>query len=155
MSSNNTVRCRYNAISFLKNTNNWHSIPRPHGRVMGCLLWVKGLGYVLSRSLQQGIHYRVMLHHVVTAHRYQKDFCEHTNTHRHSVATPIWECFAVAEIKTTLAWLLDLSYGEVFWSIVSYHGDKASIKKIFHEFILSCYMHLESWHTLCHTLCSA
>ena len=34
-----TVRCRHNAVDFLKKNNKKHPIARPLGRVMGCLLW--------------------------------------------------------------------------------------------------------------------
>ena len=43
MSSYITVRCRYNAVSFLPNTHKIHPIARPSGRGMGCILWVQTL----------------------------------------------------------------------------------------------------------------
>ena len=37
--SQHTVRCRYNAVSFLPNPHKIHSIARPLGLGMGCYLW--------------------------------------------------------------------------------------------------------------------
>ena len=36
--TSNTVRCRYNAVNFLKNINKRHPIARPLGWAMGCLV---------------------------------------------------------------------------------------------------------------------
>ena len=35
-----TMRCHYNTVNFLQSSHNRHSIARPYGRGMGCLLWV-------------------------------------------------------------------------------------------------------------------
>ena len=37
------------------------------GRAMGCFVWVQTLGHVLPRSLKWCMHYRVILHRVITA----------------------------------------------------------------------------------------
>ena len=47
-----TVRCCYNAVSFLQFPHNKHPISRPLGRGMGCMLWVSGLIHALLLSLQ-------------------------------------------------------------------------------------------------------
>ena len=38
-----TVRCRYNAVTFLTNIHKRHPIARPLRRGMGCLLWIQHL----------------------------------------------------------------------------------------------------------------
>ena len=61
-----TVRCRYNAFNFHQNHHNRHPIARPSGRGIGCLLWVQALIYILPLSLKSCMHYRVILHRVIT-----------------------------------------------------------------------------------------
>ena len=61
------MRYRYNAVRCLQLIYNGHPIARPWGRDMGCLLWVKALINILPRSLQWWMHYRVLLHRVITA----------------------------------------------------------------------------------------
>ena len=39
----NTVRCHYNVVDFLKNITETHPIARPLGWGMGCLLWIQHL----------------------------------------------------------------------------------------------------------------
>ena len=48
----NAVRCRYNALNFLKFHHCRHPKARPLGRVMECLLWVSSLIHVLLLSLK-------------------------------------------------------------------------------------------------------
>ena len=62
-----TVRCRYNAVIFLKNINKRHPIARPLGRGMGCLLWIQDLIDILPQFLQLLIQYLTTLHRVITA----------------------------------------------------------------------------------------
>ena len=47
-----TVRCRDSAVNFPQNSHNRHSIARPWGRSMGCLLWVWRVIYILLLSSQ-------------------------------------------------------------------------------------------------------
>ena len=47
----NTVRCRYNAVNFLKNSHKRHPIARPLGRGMGWLLWIQHLVDILPPFL--------------------------------------------------------------------------------------------------------
>ena len=63
----NTVRCRYNAVNFLKNINKRHPIARPLGRGMGCLLWIQDLIDILPQFLQLLMQYLTKLHRVITA----------------------------------------------------------------------------------------
>ena len=48
----NPVRCCYNAVSLLQNPHKRHSIARPWGRGMGCLLWFQNLIHFLPLSSQ-------------------------------------------------------------------------------------------------------
>ena len=61
------LRCRYNAVSFLKNLHKIHSIARPIGRGMGRLLWIETLIYILSLSVQCCVQYHLVLDRVITA----------------------------------------------------------------------------------------
>ena len=63
----NTVRCRYNAVSFLHIPHNRHSIARPLGRGMGCLMWFSCLSHVLLLSVQRCVWNRDKLNRVITA----------------------------------------------------------------------------------------
>ena len=63
----NTVRCRYNAVNFLKNINKRHPIARPLGRGMGCLLWIQHLIDILPQFLQLLMQYFTILHRIITA----------------------------------------------------------------------------------------
>ena len=62
-----TVRCRYNAVNFLKNINKRHPIARPSGRGMGCLLWIQHLIDILPQFLQLLMQYLIILNRVITA----------------------------------------------------------------------------------------
>ena len=62
-----TVRCRYNAVSFLHIPHNRHSIARPLGRGMGCLMWFSCLSHVLLLSVQRCVWNRDKLNRVITA----------------------------------------------------------------------------------------
>ena len=44
-----TMRCRYSTVDFLQNHHKRHPISRPHGRAMGCLLWVQTYIHVLPQ----------------------------------------------------------------------------------------------------------
>ena len=46
----NTVRCRYNVVTFLTNIHKRHPIARPLGRGMGCLLWIQHVIDTLPQS---------------------------------------------------------------------------------------------------------
>ena len=48
----NTVRCRYNVVDFLQNHHKGHPVSRPHGRAMGCLLWVQTYIHILPQLPQ-------------------------------------------------------------------------------------------------------
>ena len=48
-----TVRCRYNAVSFLQNSHERHSIARPSGQGMRCRLWVQPVIDILPQLLQR------------------------------------------------------------------------------------------------------
>ena len=61
------MRCRYNAVNFLKNINKRHPIARPLGRGMGCLLWIQDLIDILPQFLQLLMQYLTTLHRVITA----------------------------------------------------------------------------------------
>ena len=62
------MRCRYNAVNFLENAYNQRPIVRPKsGSVMECLWWVQALMYVMPKSLQCCMVYRVILGCVITA----------------------------------------------------------------------------------------
>ena len=52
-----TMRCRYNAVNFLQNCHKRHTIARPLGRVMECLLWVQTLNDILTQSRQWCVQY--------------------------------------------------------------------------------------------------
>ena len=41
------AKSHYDMVSFLQNSHNRHPIARPHGRAMGCLLWVQSKNQVL------------------------------------------------------------------------------------------------------------
>ena len=62
-----TVRCRYNAVNFLKNIHKRHHIARPLGRGMGCLLWIQLLFDILPQFLQSFMQYPTILDRVTTA----------------------------------------------------------------------------------------
>ena len=62
-----TVQCRCNAINFLQNSLNRHSIACTSGRSIGCLLWVWSLIFVLLLSSQHRMLYRDKLECVITA----------------------------------------------------------------------------------------
>ena len=62
----NTRRCRYNGVNFLENFHKRHSIARPLGRLMGCLLWVQTLIHILS--LSWCMQYHNTLYRVITAY---------------------------------------------------------------------------------------
>ena len=51
------MQCHYNAVDFLQNLHNKHSIAHHWGWGMGCLLWVQTLIYVTSESLQYCMQY--------------------------------------------------------------------------------------------------
>ena len=58
---NNTVRCRYSAVNFLKNIHERHPIAR-----YGCLLCIQHLTDILTESLQSFMQYLTKLDHVKT-----------------------------------------------------------------------------------------
>ena len=41
------MRCRYNAVNFLRNVHARHPIARPLGRGIGCLLWIQHLIHIV------------------------------------------------------------------------------------------------------------
>ena len=47
----NTVETLYNTINFCWSTHKRHSIARPKGRGMGCLLWIQRAKYCLDLSI--------------------------------------------------------------------------------------------------------
>ena len=55
------------AVNFLQNHHNRHPLARPLGWAMGCLLWVQALIYILPKSLQCCMHYRVILDRAIKA----------------------------------------------------------------------------------------
>ena len=63
----NTLRCRYNAVNFLKNIHKRHPIARPLGRGMGCLLWIHHLIHILPEFLQLFMQYITIHDRVITA----------------------------------------------------------------------------------------
>ena len=65
--SANTVRCRYNAVNFLINIHKGHSIARPLGRGMGCILWIQHLFDILPQFLQLFMQYLTILDRVIVA----------------------------------------------------------------------------------------
>ena len=52
-----TVETLYNTINFCWNTHKRHSIARPKGRGMGCLLWVQRATYCVALSILSSIKY--------------------------------------------------------------------------------------------------
>ena len=65
-----TVRCRNNAVSFHQNSRKRHTIARPNGRAMVCLLWIEYLIYILPLSLQCSMQYIFILNHIISALNY-------------------------------------------------------------------------------------
>ena len=61
------VRCRYDAGNFLPNSRKRHTIARPLGRYMVCLLKIQHLIYILPPSLQWCMQYIVLLDRSITA----------------------------------------------------------------------------------------
>ena len=53
----NTVETLYNTINFCWSTHKRHSIARPKGRGMGCLLWVQRATYCVDLSIWSSIKY--------------------------------------------------------------------------------------------------
>ena len=53
----NTVETLYNTVNFCWNTHKRHSIARPKGRGMGCLLWVQRATYCVDLSKLSSIKY--------------------------------------------------------------------------------------------------
>ena len=53
----NTVETLYNTINFCWNTHKRHSIARPKGRGMGCLLWVQRATYCVDLSKLSSMKY--------------------------------------------------------------------------------------------------
>ena len=53
----NTVETRYNTINFCWSTHKRHSIARPKGRGMGCVLWVQRATYCVDLSTLSSIKY--------------------------------------------------------------------------------------------------
>ena len=53
----NTVETLYNTINFCWSTHERHSIARPKGRGMGCLLWVQRATYCVDLSIWSSIKY--------------------------------------------------------------------------------------------------
>ena len=62
-----TVRSRYNVDNFLKNIHKIHSIARPLGRGMVCLLWINHLTDILPESVQSFMQYLIILDRAITA----------------------------------------------------------------------------------------
>ena len=52
-----TVETLYNTINFCWNNHKRHSIARPKGRGMGCLLWVQRATYCVALSILSSIKY--------------------------------------------------------------------------------------------------
>ena len=52
-----TVETLYNTINFCWSTHKRHSIARPKGRGMGCLLWVQRATYCVDLSILSSIKY--------------------------------------------------------------------------------------------------
>ena len=52
-----TVETLYNTINFCWSTHKRHSIARPKGRGMGCLLWVQRATYCVDLSILSSINY--------------------------------------------------------------------------------------------------
>ena len=52
-----TVETLYNTINFCWSTHKRHSIARPKGRGMGCLLWVQRATYCVDLSIWSSIKY--------------------------------------------------------------------------------------------------
>ena len=52
-----TVETLYNTVNFCWNTHKRHSIARPKGRGMGCLLWVQRATYCVDLSILSSIKY--------------------------------------------------------------------------------------------------
>ena len=52
-----TVETLYNTINFCWNTHKRHSIARPKGRGLGCLLWVQRATYCVDLSILSSIKY--------------------------------------------------------------------------------------------------
>ena len=61
------MRCRYNAVNFLKNIHKRHPIARPLGWGMGCLLVIHHLSDILPEFLQSFMQYFTILDCVITA----------------------------------------------------------------------------------------
>ena len=57
LSHNHTVETLYNTINFCWSTHKRHSIARPKGRGMGCLLWVQRATYCVNVSILSSIKY--------------------------------------------------------------------------------------------------
>ena len=55
--NNNTVETLYNTINFCWSTHKRHSIARPKGRGMGCLLWVQRATYFVDLAILSSIKY--------------------------------------------------------------------------------------------------
>ena len=53
----NTVETLYNTVNFCWSTHKRHSIARPKGRGMGCLLWVQRATYCVDLSKLSSIKY--------------------------------------------------------------------------------------------------
>ena len=56
------MRCRYNAVDFLKHSHKIHTMARPLGRNIGCLLCAPTLIYIWSQSLQWCMQYHAILY---------------------------------------------------------------------------------------------
>ena len=56
-SFHNTVETLYNTVNFCWSTHKRHSIARPKGRGMGCLLWVQRATYCVDLSKLSSIEY--------------------------------------------------------------------------------------------------
>ena len=52
-----TVETLYNTVNFCWSTHKRHSIARPKGRGMGCLLWVQRATYCVGLSKLSSIRY--------------------------------------------------------------------------------------------------
>ena len=57
LNNHHTVETLYNTINFCWSTHKRHSIARPKGRGMGCLLWVQRATYCVDLSILSSIKY--------------------------------------------------------------------------------------------------
>ena len=60
------MRCRYNAVNFLKKNSKRRPIACPLGRGMGCLLWIQHVIDILRHFLQLLMQYLTILDRVIT-----------------------------------------------------------------------------------------